>query len=393
MLRVFLGLMLLSIFGFSTSARDTSEVKLNYGDKGFRIYTADGDYSLNIQGRLQFRYATPFDRNPIFYAQLSEPAHQVLKINRARLKVGGNAYKSYLKYYFEYDMGRSDLLDFRVMFEKWAFLNFKIGQWKVNYNRERVISSGKQQMVDRSLLNTYFTLDRQQGVTIYGNVGNNHLANLSYEFSLLTGAGRAAYSNPTNNLMYIGHLQWNFCGSEMIWQESDIQIREKPIGAIALSVATFEGPYVLFSTSGGADYFFDSDTLIPNYKVNQLNFETSFMKNGFSWQNENHLKWIENTETDRTTQFAGTYFQAGYFFNQIFEPFPKDLELAVRYAIFTPNMHQNTILQREYSFAANYFFHGHSNKLTAEYSYFDFDNELLGADGRGRFRVQWDILF
>src|SRR5690606_12405886 len=123
------------------------------------------------------------------------------------------------------------LLDYRVMFEKWDWFKFKVGQWKIEYSRERSISSGKQSLVDRSLINQYFTLDRQQGVTIYGNVGNNRLANFSYWAAVLTGAGRSATTNPTNDLMYSARLQWNFTGEEMIMEGSDTEIHQKGIGS------------------------------------------------------------------------------------------------------------------------------------------------------------------
>ena len=47
-----------------------------------------------------------------------------------------------------------------MMIEKWDFFKIKIGQWKAYYNRERIISSGKQQMTDRSIITRPFTLDR-----------------------------------------------------------------------------------------------------------------------------------------------------------------------------------------------------------------------------------------
>ena len=70
--------------------------------------------------------------------------------------------------------------DFRVMLERYSFLKMKVGQWKAHYNRERVISSGKQQLVDRSLINRAFTLDRQVGLSLYGRLKGVGLADFNY---------------------------------------------------------------------------------------------------------------------------------------------------------------------------------------------------------------------
>lgn len=374
-------------------AQDSARVNLSYGDKGFKMATADENFSLYLRGRLQFRYANPFDGNPIYFEGLDQEARQVFKIRRARLKVGGNAYKPYLKYYFEYELGGSNLLDYRVMIEKWRGLNFKIGQWKVNYNRERVVSSGKQQLVDRSLINRYFTLDRQQGVSVYGNLGGPTIANFSYEFSVLTGAGRMAYANPTNDLMYMGHLQWNFLGREMPVSGSDIKRHARPVGELGVNAATFKGPYTYFSSSGGGVLLSWPDSVPPYFEVRQANVETAIMYRGFSWQNETHIKIIEDQIAGETTTLAGAYFQAGYFFHEAIAAFPENLEVAARYAVFSPDIDLHNNRNEEYSLAVNYFFAGHKNKLTAEYTTLVYHDPVLGRDQRGRFRIQWDISF
>lgn len=392
-LALFFFLIILALALKPLNAQDTSSVHVSYGKKGFEFATNDDNYKLQLQARFQFRYATPYDFNPVNHTTLMQPSRQILKINRARLKVGGNAYKPYLKYYFEYELNRGALLNYTVAIEKWDWLKFKLGQWKIEYNRERIISSGKQSMVDKSLVNQYFTLDRQQGITVYGNFGNDRLANFSYWAAVLTGAGRSARANPTNDLMYSARLQWNFCGEEMIFEGSDTEIHQKGIGSIAVAGATYSGPYNIFSSSGGASIYDVQDSIRPLYDVNQINFETAYMKRGFAWQSEAHLKIVDDVVNNTTSNLAGMYFQAGYFFNQVMPRFPEKLEIAGRYAVYTPEFDTRDVVHNEYSLAVNYFFKGHANKLTAEITRFEFDDPLLGMDGRYRFRVQWDISF
>ena len=82
----------------------TKNITAKYGSKGFELQTRDRRFSLEIQSRLQFRFATPEDQNPVTFDDFSEEKKQGFKINRARLKIGGNAFQPWLKYYWEYEL-------------------------------------------------------------------------------------------------------------------------------------------------------------------------------------------------------------------------------------------------------------------------------------------------
>jgi hypothetical protein len=58
--------------------------------------------------------------------------------------------------------------DLRGTWKPAVWFNLRAGQWKAEFNRERVDSSGKQQFVDRSIANYWFTVDRQNGVMASG---------------------------------------------------------------------------------------------------------------------------------------------------------------------------------------------------------------------------------
>ena len=371
------------------------KIKVSYlPKKGFELGTIDNNYSLQIGGRLQFRFATPGDQNPLSYDEVYDNTEPVFKINRARLKVGGNAFKPYLEYYFEYELSQSNLLDFRVMFKKWKEMSIKIGQWKTYYNRERVISSGKQQMVERSIINRPFTLDRQQGISFYGRLFEDTLADITYHLSVLTGTGRGATENDDGHLMYVGRLQWNFLGREVSMSGSDLEFTEKPTALVAFAGATNRSPYTRFSQAGGGQLEGFEDGLPGQYRVNQFMFETAFKYRGFSWQSEIHSKTIDDKVNFRETTLTGNYFQAGYFFSNIVNFVPESLEIAGRLATYRLNIDIPDNLEHEYAMAFNWFFKGgHRNKITTEFTYFAFQTALEGQDSGWRFRIQWDISF
>ena len=385
-------------FGFFIHAQEANQdsvqkpkVELDYTNKGFQLKTTDNKYVLQIESRLQFRFATPGDQDPLSFDELYNGSNSVFKINRARLKVGGHAFQPYLKYYFEYELSQGNLLDFRLMFTKWKGFNIKVGQWKAYYNRERVISSGKQQMVDRSIITRPFTLDRQQGVSFYGRLFETTLADFTYHVSVLTGTGRGARTNDDDDLMYVGRLQWNFLGREVSMSGSDLDFTQKPTALIAIAAVTNRSPYTRFSQGGGGQLEGFEEGIAGQYQVQQGLLETAFKYKGFSWQSELHTKHINDRLNATKTILTGSYYQAGYFFANAFDFVPKALEVAARYARFRPSIDIPKNLQHEYGLGFNWFFKGHRNKLTTEFTYFEFQSaqEEL-ADGL-RFRVQWDI--
>lgn len=374
-------------------ADSAKKIEISYGSKGFEFRTPNDQFMLQIQSRFQFRYASPDDQDPITFTDFTDERTNVLKINRARLKVGGHAYQPWLKYYWEYDFVNSNLLDFRLMIEKWKWLNLKVGQWKLEFSRERRISSGEQQMVERSIINRPFTVDRQQGVEIYGHIEDKGLLDFNYWLAVTTGTGRGNLENDDKNLMYFGRLQWNFFGRELGFESSDLEIREKPAGIFAISTVTNRSQFTRFSTSGGGSLSGFEDGLNGQYRINQVNLETALAYKGFSWQSEFHRKEIiDKLNNDDRSQLQGFYVQAGYFFHQKLYWWPEPLELAVRYGDYEPNRDFG-LHQIERSINANWFFNGHKNKLSMEISHFNAELSDSTLEDRWRFRVQWDISF
>src|SRR5690349_14222207 len=88
----------------SKTQSDSSRALIRHGDKGFELRTLDNKFLLQLQGRLQFRFATPADTDPITYDDFVGDRKPVFKINRARLKIGGHAFEPWLTYYWEYEL-------------------------------------------------------------------------------------------------------------------------------------------------------------------------------------------------------------------------------------------------------------------------------------------------
>jgi hypothetical protein len=143
-----------------------SQTKINdtFG-KGITFLASDSSFKFNFKFRIQNRYDG-------FYLSADDTSYSgptyedKFYIRRSRIKMSGFAFSPKLKYKFEYDLVKGVILDAVI---KWNFAgNFDlwVGQTKLAGNRERVISSQNLQFVDRSLLNSNYTLDRDKGLQL-----------------------------------------------------------------------------------------------------------------------------------------------------------------------------------------------------------------------------------
>jgi hypothetical protein len=391
-------------------------VKASYGSKGFRLETRDGNWQTNLQWRFQFRFTYPYTGDPRQVDEFEAPSKATFEPRRLRMKIGGHGYRPWLKYYFELDLqpnrdvdsdsesASTRLITWRTDLAKWKSLQLRVGQWKIDYNRERVDSSGRQQFVERSIVNRIFTIDRQMGVALRGRLFEETPADLRYFVGVFDGEGRGV-SNEGTDLMYVGRLQWNFLGRELSFRQTDVERTERPTGSLAAAASTNQGVCTRWSSSGcgNLDGFAKPGDADPEeFDVHQAVQEFAFKWQGLSIQQEFHWKRIidrslASSDPARQSDLFGLYAQTGYFFNELFHWYPEPLEVAFRYAfVEEPNETDRSVDNRrqEFTVGANWFFYGHNNKVTFDYSHLTLqDNVLDEYVSDNRFRLQWDISF
>jgi phosphate-selective porin OprO/OprP len=358
--------------------------------KGFEFHFDEDKYMFYIDFRGQFRASYPHNNFPTSEDDFSDDDIN-MGISRARIKFGGYVGEKGYNFYLEQDVRGGNLLDFRAQIEKLSYLKFRVGQWKARYSRERVISSGKQTGLERSLINRIFTIDRQQGVSLYGNLDGGGAANFNYWAEILTGSGRGGSVGDDDNLMYMMRLQWNPNGKELGFSGSDLKFHEKFVSSVAIAGVTNTSKYTRFSTSGGGQLYGYEPGVDGQYKVDQFLFETAFKYRGLSFDQELHYKNIDDKVNLEETLLIGNYFQVGYFFHYLFEKFPKPLEVFARQAFYDPDTDISGNNNYEYSFGLNWFFKGHKNKLTLDYSYLDFKQFTIDNHTDHMVRIQWDV--
>jgi phosphate-selective porin len=398
-------------------------ISVGYGRSGFELKSKDGKFATQLQWRFQGRYS---------YSERGEPGgsnlanffnnnpESTFELRRVRMKIGGHGYQPWIKYYFEVDLqptqnSGSDsstdtrVIDWRIYLDKFKWLSLQMGQWKIDYNRERRASSGNLQFVDRSIVNNFFTIDRQVGAMLYGRLAPGTPFDSRYYAGVFTGSGRGE-ANDDDNMMYFGRYQWNFLGRDLAWSQSDVEYHQQPTGSLAFGAYTNIGKCTAWSSSGcgtlssdnsaGDPFISDSNAVNGQYRVQGMVEEFAFKWQGLSIEHEYHWKEIKNEQIPdgtpgKKTNLMGSYAQIGYFPHYLISAIPKPLEVAFRYAFVDPNVSEKNDKLQEFTTAINWFFAGHANKLTLDGSWLTLDQpSSVGEDQHEqRVRLQWDISF
>lgn len=385
---------------------------ISYGKNGFEFRTNNDKFSLAIQNRIQARYAEPFDKDPRTLNEL-EKDEKSFMIRRARTKLNGHAYEPWLKYYLQYDWSQPILRDLNLTIDKYKWAQVRLGRGKVSYNNERVTSSGSQQFVNRSIVNDIFTVDRQQGIEVKGNLFPGSWHDITYYAGAFTGLGVGERNNDDDNMMYSARLQWNAMGGEMKFSQSDIEFHDKPALNISIAANSNRSKCTAFETESTsckslidfnakdsdrykspAKKIEDGGAKPGQYEINQLMEEVHFKYNGFSFLHELHTKRIKDTINDQEYDLLGGFVQAGYFPHQQINFITKNIELAGRYAFVDMDTDRDNDRQTELSAAINYFLEGHLSKVSLQLSRLSIEDPIKRKENaENRLWAQWDFSF
>ena len=357
-----------------------------YGDRGLEWSDeATGSY-LWTGVRAQTRYSN-LENNFNLIEDFDDPQESGFTVNRARIKIGA-AYRQSVTAYYEYDVRNGNLLDLRATWVENPGLNIRAGQWKPEFNRERVDSSGKQQFSDRSIANYWFTIDRQWGVVASGRLSPEAKFDSSWWAGVLGGNGRSQ-SSDGGRPMLLARWQWNYSGKVLPFSQSALKRYTKPRGSLAFAGVTNDSKYTRYSSGGGGQLEGYEEGESNQYRIHQLMQEWSWQHRGLSMQQELHWKSVEDKRNGGTRHLFGGYAQVGWFPVERWHKIPDNVEVASRVAYVNPDQ-DGDLHDIEFSIATNIFFNGHRNKLTFDASYLS-----VIEDGRQdsdiRYRVQWDL--
>jgi len=171
-------------------------------DDGLRFQTEDGNYRLRFRILGQFQLSVDNTDDELTSTNFD--------VRRLRLIWDGNAFRPWFLYTIVIDASVDDILT--DMFFTAAYTNKiapRVGQFKVPFYREFLTSAAGLQLVDRSIVNREFSLDRDIGASVLGGLTSGY--HISYLAGVFNGDGRNG-SSVDSNLLYVARIQLGLGG-------------------------------------------------------------------------------------------------------------------------------------------------------------------------------------
>ena len=385
----------------SLNAQEISDT--SFGKGLINFVAKDSSFSVKFAPRFQVRSMSSWDHNG---NQYGSPDHNFI-VRRARLKFDGFAYSPKLKYKLELGLSNRDISganDFnrntpRYILDAVIMWNFSgnwelwAGQTKLPGNVERVVSSANLQLVDRSLLNSRFNIDRDLGVQLRHktNLGGDFL--MREKFAVSQGEGRNVTEGNEGGLQYTARLEFLPFGtfkSKGDYSQSDLKREAKP--KLMLGFTYNYNQDAVRERGFAGDYMIRTDGSI--YETNQTTiFADAMLKyNGFSFMGEYAKRTADDeiaTELDGLTPTGDLVLtgnalnlQAGYLFKS-------NYEIAARFTTLEYENVTGALPTEQYTLGVNKYVVGHKLKVQSDISYTTLD----GNDDNITFRLGFDIHF
>tara|TARA_R110001583_G_scaffold84473_1_gene222133 strand:- start:149 stop:1333 length:1185 start_codon:yes stop_codon:yes gene_type:complete len=392
-----LKLLALSFFtAFIMNAQETNAPK--FGKGLFNLVGQDSTWTMKVATRMQFLAIGNF--------QDGESGESNFLVRRARLKFDGFAFSPKLKYKLELGLSNRDIsgasqftsnapryiLDAVIKYNFAKNLELWFGQTKLPGNRERVISSGNMQQVDRSLLNSRFNIDRDLGIQLrhHFNLTNNFV--IKEIFSIAQGEGRNITTGNIGGHQYTSRVEFlplgNFT-SGGDYSGSDLKREQTP--KLALGVAYDYNNNAVKNRSNQGSYM-TNDIGFYQTNINTLFVDAMFKYNGFSFMAEYadrnaddpYAKNSDGSLTGAEVQVGkGLNLQTGYLFNN-------NLEVSGRYTNITlDKIVTGKDAENQYTLGVSKYIVGHKLKIQSDISVLDIAN----SNNQIMYRLQFDIHF
>jgi hypothetical protein len=347
--------------------------------KGFFWKTEDEEYSLRIGGRFQFHWI--LDNYDIHRATRLEHNAE-FGIPRAYLFFNGCAKE--VKYSLSYRIDNGIFDDWTVSWtpkQVSESLDITAGHFKPRFSREFLTSSGGLSLVNRSLVDGEFRLNRDYGVNFTGRLFENKLRVDCGFFN-----GLADSSTDNTGFRNTGRLELNLNSPPST--QGDLKKSKKP--CISLGFA--------FSMENDV-YDFDGNT---EYDDNGIRWTFDW---ALYWQGFNLLgAYFAQTEQNQKTTGPGDPNEKnrnaiGYSLQGSYFVIPGELELVCLMSYTEPDV-KDTRARRgasagwkhEMRFGVSYYLQGHALKIQADCGTIR-ERQTHGSLDDTQFRVQFTVCF
>lgn len=352
---------------------------------GLVVESRDGEFGLAIRTRAQVQGAFFCPEAPESFAgdlgASGDDGAITFMIRRARVVLAGHAFGEHNRFTLQLALAPRDmdwdpetgprftpLRDFYADFTYLRELNVRVGQYKLPFTLERVTSSGNLQMVDRSIVNAEFSLDRDLAIDVRTRdfLG---LGWLRYYAGVASGEGRDSGFGADLGFFYFARVEVLPFGMFRDYEQGDLDRNPEPRLSLGLAYAYLDDAPTSQAARGEIPE--DGGTTDAHTVAADLLFKWQ----GFSFFTE--AVWREGRRNPGNAtdpmgmplpvtppaNGVGVLVQAGYLIPGT------NLEIAARLGLIHPIGGAETSLREsgELGGGLSYYFGRHSYKLQLDY--------------------------
>jgi len=388
-------------FCHSIQAQQISDTKFGKGMLNF--IAKDSSFSVKFAPRMQSRFESKWN----YDGQSYDSKELNFLVRRARLKFDGFAFTKNLKYKLELGLSNRDIsgasdfnrntpryiLDAVVMwnfhkgFELWA------GQTKLPGNIERVVSSANLQLIDRSLLNSKFNIDRDMGIQLRHKSRWGKTFVSREKFAISQGEGRNITEGNKGGLQYTSRLELLPFGefkSKGDYSQSDLS-REEALKAM-FSVTYDYNQNAVKTRSNMGSYMFRADGSLFQTDISTWFVDAMVKYEGFALMGEYAKRSADELfalQADRQTR-TGDVVNVGSALNlQSSYLFQNNVELTVRYTTLDFSSVTKISDLSQLTFGLSKYVVGHKLKIQTDLSF----SQKNGNQDYVQFRTGFDLHF
>jgi len=388
-------------FCHSIQAQQISDTKFGKGMLNF--IAKDSSFSVKFAPRMQSRFESKWN----YDGQSYDSKELNFLVRRARLKFDGFAFTKNLKYKLELGLSNRDIsgasdfnrntpryiLDAVVMwnfhkgFELWA------GQTKLPGNIERVVSSANLQLIDRSLFNSKFNIDRDMGIQLRHKSRWGKTFVSREKFAISQGEGRNITEGNEVGLQYTSRLELLPFGefkSKGDYSQSDLS-REEALKAM-FSVTYDYNQNAVKTRSNMGSYMFRADGSLFQTDISTWFVDAMVKYDGFALMGEYAKRSADELfalQADGQTR-TGDVVNVGSALNlQSSYLFQNNVELTVRYTTLDFSSVTKISNLSQLTFGLSKYVVGHKLKIQTDLSF----SQKNGNQDYVQFRTGFDLHF
>ena len=258
--------------------------EISFGKGLLNYVAADSSFSVKFAPRFQVRYYGTSD----FSDDGLAPVDHDFLVRRSRFKFDGWVVHPSIGYKMEFGLSNNDMSGANAFTKnspryildaviKWKFApGFELwaGQTKLPGNVERVISSANLQLVDRSLLNSKFNIDRDLGIQLRhtSKLGGQFIS--KEKFAISQGEGRNIATGNEGGLQYTGRVELFPLGSFTKKGEymGSSTVKEEKLKIMAAYTYDFNADASKTRSNMG-DYMFLMDGSLSSREIRRVFFD------------------------------------------------------------------------------------------------------------------------